>query len=109
MRHVSIPWNAWHDPGDRQVAEFLELLHANPERMVFVHCHHGRERTGTMVAAYRIAAQNWTPEQALAEMEAFGLRGFWFRHLKKYVRAFPERLRTSPDLHAIQIAPQTAG
>ena len=81
------------------------LLRANPERGVFVHCQHGKERTGTMVAVYRMTLERWTPEQALAEMESFGIRGFWFRHLKNYVRTFPERLQTDPDFAALRPAP----
>ncbi len=68
IRYVSIPWNSWHPPDDQQVAEFLALLRANPQKKIFVHCHHGADRTSVMVAAYRIAAQNWTPQQAIAEM-----------------------------------------
>jgi len=106
MRFVSIPWNAWHDPDDRQVAEFLEFLRANPERKIFVHCKAGKERTGVMIAAYRIAMQGWTAPQALDEMEFFGIRGFWFPHLKKYILSFPERLRSDPDFAAQRPAVQ---
>jgi protein tyrosine/serine phosphatase len=105
MRFVSIPWSAWDDPNDAQVAEFLSLVRANPERRIFVHCKHGRERTGTMLAAYRMALENWTPQQAADEMERFGFRGFWFRHLKKYVRTFRERLHSDPDFAPLHPAP----
>jgi tyrosine-protein phosphatase SIW14 len=105
MRFVSIPWNAWDEPDDRHVAEFLTLLRANPERKVFVHCKHGKERTGLMVAAYRMTFEHWTPEQALAEMESFGIRGFWFRHLKKYARTFPDRLQSDPDFATLRPEP----
>lgn len=104
MRFVSIPWNARRGPNDRQVAEFLEFLRANPERRIFVHCRAGKERTGVMIAAYRIAAQGWTVPQALDEMEFFGIRGFWFPKLKKYIREFPSRLETDPDFSALRPA-----
>ncbi len=57
-------------PASQQVAEFLNLLQANSRQKIFIHCHHGADRTGVMVAAFRIAMQNWTPQQALAEMKA---------------------------------------
>jgi protein tyrosine phosphatase (PTP) superfamily phosphohydrolase (DUF442 family) len=93
MRYVSIPWRGKDDPNDSQVAAFLHLLRENAGEKVFVHCRRGSERTGVMVAAFRISEQGWTSAQALQEMEAFGFRGFWFRHLKKYVKQLPEQPR----------------
>jgi protein tyrosine phosphatase (PTP) superfamily phosphohydrolase (DUF442 family) len=98
MHFVSIPWPPFDTPKNQQVAEFLELLRANPGRKIFVHCQRGAERTGVMVAAVRIAAERWTPQQALDEMEVFGFRGFWFHHLKTYVRKFPGLLDSDPAL-----------
>jgi protein tyrosine/serine phosphatase len=108
MRFVSIPWNAWHGADDHQVAEFLEFLRANPERKIFVHCKAGKERTGVMIAAYRIAVQGWTAPQALDEMEFFGIRGFWFPHLKKYIRELPKRLGSDPEFSAFTAVSQPA-
>lgn len=104
MRFVSIPWSGFRHPDNRQVAEFLQLLRANRDKKIFVHCRRGAERTGVMVAAYRISAQGWTPEQALEEMEAFKFRGFWFRHLKNYVRQFPKLWGSDPAFASLRAA-----
>lgn len=98
MRYVSIPWNSRKAPSREQVAAFFRVVHENPEAQIFVHCRRGAERTGVMIAAYRMAEEGWTPEQALAEMEQFKFRGFWFRHLKRYVRQFPVLLEDDPAL-----------
>jgi protein tyrosine phosphatase (PTP) superfamily phosphohydrolase (DUF442 family) len=98
MRYVSIPWRGKEDPRTRQVAQFLELLRANADEQVFVHCERGAERTGVMVACYRIAIDNWTSKQALDEMEDFRFRGLFFGHLKRFVRAFPTLLLSDPFL-----------
>jgi tyrosine-protein phosphatase SIW14 len=98
MRFVSIPWAASNSPRNTQVAEFLELLSANPGKKIFAHCQRGAERTGVMVAAYRMAGENWTPQQALNEMETFRFRGFLFHHLKTYVHKFPGLLDSDPAL-----------
>jgi hypothetical protein len=37
---------------------------------IYIHCTHGRDRTGSMVAIYREQFDGWTPKKALAEMEA---------------------------------------
>lgn len=96
MQFVSLPWTGYESPDHAQVAEFLQLIRDNPDKQIFVHCRRGAERTGVMVAAYRISVEGWTPEQALAEMEEFKFRGFWFRHLRRYVRRFPEHWEREP-------------
>ena len=99
MRYVSIPWRGHDDPRTVQVSEFLRLLRENPERRVFVHCRRGAERTGVMVACYRISREHWTPERAQAEMEAFGFRRR-FAHLTRFVREFPGLLLREPVLES---------
>ena len=96
MQYVSLPWRGSNEPNPKQIAEFLELLRANPDKQVFVHCQRGAERTGVMAACYRISVDRWTAQQALDEMEQFGFRGLRFRHLKKFVRDFPALLLNDP-------------
>ena len=98
MQYVSIPWRGSNNPSIGQIVQFLELLRANPDKKVFVHCQRGAERTGVMVASYRISHQNWSGEQALNEMERFGFRGMRFGHLKKFVRDFPSLFLSDPTL-----------
>lgn len=105
MQFVSIPWSGHKDPDNAQVAEFLRLVRENPDKQIFVHCRRGAERTGVMLAAYRMSVEGWTPEQALAEMEEFKFRGFWFRHLKRYVREFPEHWENEPAFAPLRAAP----
>ena len=45
----------------------LASIRAAP-KPVLVHCWHGSDRTGAVVAAYRIAFQGWTQEQAIDEL-----------------------------------------
>ena len=101
MQYVSIPWRGKQDPKTENVAQFLELLRASPDKKVFVHCERGAERTGVMVACYRISSDRWTAEQALNEMETFRFRGLLFGHLKKFVRAFPGLLLNDPFLKTL--------
>ena len=63
LQYVTIPWNCRH-PANELAARFLEVLRENPQKKVFVHCHAGVDRTGLMIAVYRMAEQRWTPEQA---------------------------------------------
>jgi tyrosine-protein phosphatase SIW14 len=98
MRYVAISWYCFH-PEDADMARFLRLLRDNHGKKVFVHCQTGDDRTGMMIAAYRMAEQGWTVEEAMKEMEAYG---FTSSHhlicpgLASYEARFPTRFKTSP-------------
>lgn len=57
------------------------------EGKVLIHCWHGSDRTGTVVAMYRILYQGWDKEKAISEM-IHGGYGFHkiFKHLPRLVR-----------------------
>jgi tyrosine-protein phosphatase SIW14 len=99
MEYVAIPWHCpW--PKDAVFAKFLKVLRENPDKKVFVHCRLGDDRTGMMIAAYRMADQGWTAEEAMREMQAFGFsrpHHFICPSLAGYERSFPERLKSSPE------------
>ena len=81
-----IPFRTWH-PEDEDVVRFLRIV-AEPARTpIFVHCRRGIDRTGTMVAIYRIAVQGWSKEKAIREMTqgGFGYDGK-FPSLVRYLR-----------------------
>ena len=98
MRFVHILVSGWAPPSDQQVAQFLELFRDDPHEKVFLHCRFGDDRTGVFVAAYRIAVDKWPPEQAIREMYFFGFNGFWHPSMKKFIREFPDHLRSEPAL-----------
>jgi len=88
MRFISLPWRADGVPTDEQVHAFLDLFQQDSARTIFVHCREGVDRTGVMIALYRIAIDHFTAEQAVAEMKAFHYRYLFHPHLEEYVEAF---------------------
>jgi tyrosine-protein phosphatase SIW14 len=98
MRFVHLPVSGWSPPSDEQVAKFLELFRDDPKQKVFVHCLFGDDRTGVFVATYRMARDKWSPEQAMGEMYFFGFNGFWHPSMKKFIRDFPNHLRSASAL-----------
>lgn len=103
MRFVNIPVSGWAAPTDEQVAQFLSLFHGDPPQTIFVHCRLGEDRTGVFVAAYRMAVDKWSAEQALGEMYFFGFNGFWHPAMKAFVRSFPTHLSLLPGALATQV------
>lgn len=100
MRFVSLPWQAWETPTDEAVLHFLELIKSNPGTKIFVHCQQGRDRTGMMVALYRVAVEHWCPASAVSEMKAYHYHHFWFPQLESYVEAFPQHMAQDSRLSA---------
>jgi protein tyrosine phosphatase (PTP) superfamily phosphohydrolase (DUF442 family) len=100
MKYVAIPWHCpW--PHDEVFAKFLKVVHENKGKKIFVHCRLGDDRTGMMVASYRIAEEGWTADEAMNEMRTFGFtraHHFICPGLASYEKSFPERLRDSPAL-----------
>ena len=62
------------DAGELTVADLVVALRQirTAAKPVLVHCWHGSDRTGSVVAAYRIVFQNWTPAEALDELRHGG-------------------------------------
>jgi len=54
-----------------QLIEALAIIR-DAKGPLLVHCWHGSDRTGAVIAAYRIVFQNWTKEQALDELKNGG-------------------------------------
>jgi protein tyrosine/serine phosphatase len=105
MRFLHIPVSSWSPPTDEQVAQFLSLLHDNPGQKIFVHCRFGEDRTSVFIAAYRIASEKWSAEQAIKEMYFFGFNGLWHPSMKLYVQDFPARLNSAPGLAPLRALP----
>ena len=102
IRFINIPVSGWSSPANEQVAQFLALFRDDAKQRVFVHCRFGEDRTGVFVAAYRIARDEWTADQAVSEMYFFGFHGFWHPAMKSYVYAFPGRLQSTPALQVLR-------
>ena len=83
FQYVHIHVNPWHME-DEDVVSFLKVASNPKNQPVFVHCAQGADRTGTMVAMYRIMIQNWKAEDALRELPAFGFHKIW-KNLKHYI------------------------
>ncbi|MEB3195989.1 MAG: tyrosine-protein phosphatase, partial [Candidatus Sericytochromatia bacterium] len=90
MRFTHIPMSWLTPPKPQQIDTWLKLTLDPTTGPVFVHCQHGRDRTGAMVGIYRIAHDKWTFEKAYAEMKEKGFRTFFLGlsyGVKRYAKA----------------------
>ncbi|MHC5118834.1 MAG: dual specificity protein phosphatase family protein [Planctomycetota bacterium] len=78
LGYEHIRMEAW-DPEPEAVKAFLKIVTDPEKQPVFVHCMHGADRTGTMVAVYRIVVEGWDKEKAIDEMRngPFGFHEIW--------------------------------
>jgi protein tyrosine/serine phosphatase len=67
---------------------FLKTITDTNAGPFLVHCQHGADRTGTMIAIYRMAVQGWRKEEAIQEMTTgdFGYHTVW-GNLIRYLNA----------------------
>ncbi|HKA25550.1 MAG TPA: tyrosine-protein phosphatase [Candidatus Eisenbacteria bacterium] len=94
MRYVEIPMTATifgaSIPTDQDLERFFGVVLDSTARPVYMHCVHGKDRTGAMAALYRIEVSGWKNERALAEMDSLGFNGM-YRTLRRYVRDYQPR------------------
>ena len=84
MRYVSIPMQGMSTPKNDQVAAVLALFNDVTSGPVFVHCKRGADRTGTVIAVYRISHDGWENKRALSEAKSYGMSIFE-RAMQHYV------------------------
>ena len=87
--NVALP--NWGRPQDTRVERILALISAPENGKVLVHCKDGVDRTGMIVALYRMKQEGRTANEALAEAERSGMRGYQF-WMRDYVNDFGRRM-----------------
>ena len=75
---------------DDHVAHFLAVVDSRP-KPVYVHCRSGQNRTGVMVAAYRVIVEGLSRDAAIAEMRRY--QGIWFKADSAYIRSLSSEHR----------------
>jgi tyrosine-protein phosphatase SIW14 len=73
---IEVRMTAW-DFSEDDVLRALKAIESAP-KPVLIHCQHGSDRVGGVVAMYRIVFLNWPKEEALAEMRHGGFGFHWY-------------------------------
>ena len=81
LNYFNVGLPNWARPQNERVERILEIINAPENGRVLVHCREGVDRTGMIVAIYRMRHDGWTSDDALAEAERGGMKRiqFWMR------------------------------
>jgi len=90
FRYFNIPFASFDRPSDKAVDEVLKLIDTQENSPLFIHCKRGSDRTGTVIAIYRIEHDGWDGEKAKAEAKRYGM-GFWQVGMKDYIHDYYDR------------------
>jgi tyrosine-protein phosphatase SIW14 len=108
MKFYRIPMSDRKTPGQGQIDQFLKLVSDSAGQPVFVHCHGGRHRTGTMVAVYRMTHDGWDVNRAYEEMKQYRFTTtFGHEPLKQFVNDYYAQLEKTKAAQPAQAAPAT--
>ena len=87
MRYVNVPMSRLNPPTEAEIRRILALLEDATAGPVFVHCLRGADRTGAVVAAYRIDHDHWDNSRALKEALSLGMSFFQLPR-QNFIRKF---------------------
>jgi protein tyrosine/serine phosphatase len=73
MQYTNVPFPPLSAPSPGQIRTVLNLLAEHNAQTIFVHCRRGKDRTGTVVACYRVQHDGWNNARALDEARSFGM------------------------------------
>ncbi|HKE24890.1 MAG TPA: tyrosine-protein phosphatase [Bryobacteraceae bacterium] len=90
MQYVNVPMTGLTPPTDDEIKRILALMEDGTSGPVFVHCMHGADRTGAVIAAYHIDHDKWDNARALQDAKAHHMGTFQFPR-QSYIRNFKPR------------------
>lgn len=107
MHYVNVPMKGMHRPADTDMRKVLDLLEDTSTGPVFVHCRQGKDRTGDVIACYRIEHDHWQNKKALDEARSIGLS--WFQKaIQGYVLAYQPKPLVDVSAQSLAVAAPVA-
>ncbi len=83
---VNYPLSGVFAPHDKDIAAILKILETVP-KPVFVHCWKGDDRTGVVLACWRIRHDGWSNARALDEVQRYHMSHFEIG-MKGYIKRY---------------------
>ncbi len=85
---------------EEDIVKALKAIRDAP-KPVLVHCKHGADRTGVVMAMYRVVFQGWPKEEAIRELKGGGFGFHWsYFNIPSFVKnADVARIKARLDIH----------
>jgi protein tyrosine/serine phosphatase len=87
MRFLNFPLGNWDRPEVKDIDIILAQINTAENQPVFVHCKRGSDRTGTVIAVYRMSHDDWDAKKAGNEAEEFGI-GWWQHGMRDFINDY---------------------
>jgi tyrosine-protein phosphatase SIW14 len=105
MRYINVAMTGLTPPTDAEIGKILGILESDATGPVFVHCKRGADRTGAVIAAYRIDHDGWDNDRALKEAMTRGMSFFQLPR-QAYIRSFQRRtMEASAPVSKVPVSP----
>ncbi|MFV0389035.1 MAG: fused DSP-PTPase phosphatase/NAD kinase-like protein [Pyrinomonadaceae bacterium] len=87
MKFINVALSNWFKPKKSEMDEIMTYVNDKENQPVFVHCKRGSDRTGTVIAVYRMQYQGWLPTRTLDEAKKYGI-GWWQVWMKDFIKDY---------------------
>lgn len=95
----NVPMSGFMQPSFEQVDQALVIMSDPAKRPLLVHCQFGKDRTGFVVASYRVIVEHVNEEKAAEEAKSYGCCFAPFGDLTKFLKDYrAHRLAPVPAL-----------
>lgn len=97
MRFVNIPWRIQYAvDADKVLKDYFEVTDNTASRPIFIHCRHGRDRTGLMSILSGMHYENWSYEESRQKSFAVS-RPTWYWYYTGFVNVRKKELFKAYD------------
>jgi protein tyrosine/serine phosphatase len=73
IKYANVPMPRVSAPSHAEIEQALSLILRGQAAKIYIHCLRGKDRTGTVIACYRIQHDGWQNQRALEEAKEFGM------------------------------------
>jgi protein tyrosine/serine phosphatase len=87
MKYLNVPFPPFSAPSKQEIDRVLSILLHDDSDTIFVHCRRGKDRTGTVIACYRVQHDGWDNQKALQEARQHGM-SMMERGMQSYILNF---------------------